>query len=72
MSVYREITLAIKFTKMLQVSIDGSETTSSLLLTPSLEDEARRLTCRAGLPGLPETSIQTSWTIRVNCEIYFD
>ena len=44
-------------------------TVSRLWLTPEEEDDGEVLTCKAGLPNLPQSSVQNSWNLQVNCEL---
>ena len=47
-------------------------TVSTLWLTPEEKDDGEVLTCKAGLPNLPQSTVQNSWNLQVNCRISFN
>jgi len=49
-----------------QTSPDGNVTVSSLWITAEEDDDGDIITCKAGNPDLPNSSIQTSWNLQVN------
>jgi len=49
-----------------QTSPDGNVTVSTLWLTPEEKDDGEVLTCKAGLPNLPQSTVQNSWNLQVN------
>jgi len=49
-----------------QTSPDGNSTVSTLWITPEVEDDGEVLTCKAGIPSLPQSTVQNSWNLQVN------
>lgn len=50
---------------LLQVSVDGNVTVSTLKVTPSLDDAGETLSCRATTPPEERKLLQDSWMMNI-------
>lgn len=56
---------------MFQVSSDGNVTTSKLTLVPTVEDNGKRLTCRADNRNVAAGAEEDSIELNVYCKFFF-
>ena len=54
----------------IQTSPDGNVSMSTLSFMPTVLDAGSQLVCRAGNPGLADSTLEDSWKLEVHCESY--
>ena len=53
---------------MFQTSSDNNVTTSTISLLASPEDAGKKIRCKADVPNLPNSGVETSQTLNIHCK----